>query len=40
MTYIYENGRIKSKTKFRAKGAVGSGSEVEATTPMPLGGFW
>jgi len=35
-----ENGQTKSKTKFKARGAVGSGSEVEATTPMPLGGFW
>lgn len=35
-----ENGQIKNKTKFNARGAVGSGSEVEATTPMPLGGFW
>lgn len=35
-----ENGQSKGKTKFKAKGAVGSGSEIEATTPMPLGGFW
>lgn len=35
-----ENGQTKAKTKFRARGAIGSGSEVEATTPMPLGGFW
>lgn len=35
-----DNGQTKSKTKFKARGAVGSGSDIEATTPMPLGGFW
>lgn len=35
-----QNGQTKNKTKFRARGAVGSGSEIEATTPAPLSGLW
>lgn len=34
-----ENGQTKSRTKFRQHGVGSGGSEIQASTPLPLGGF-
>lgn len=35
-----ENGQVKAKTKFRKSQSGGDGSDIQATMPLPMGGFW